>query len=47
MTDLLGELINSGIDLSPAFIDGKWLEIDDHRDLVVAERQARLGRLAD
>lgn len=47
MTDLLGELINSGIDLSPAFIDGKWLEIDDHRDLAVAERQAKLGRLAD
>jgi L-glutamine-phosphate cytidylyltransferase len=47
MTDLLGELINSGIDLSPAFVDGKWLEIDDHRDLVVAERHASLGRLTD
>jgi choline kinase len=47
MTDLLGELIDSGTDLFPAFIDGRWVEIDDHRDLAVAERHAGLGRLTD
>lgn len=37
MTDVLQRLIESGTRLSPALIDGGWLEIDTPTDLALAE----------
>ena len=33
LTDLIQELIDSGIEVSPVFINGRWYEIDTHQDL--------------
>ena len=33
LTDLIHELIDSGIEVSPVFINGRWYEIDTHQDL--------------
>ena len=33
LTDLIQELIDSGIDVKPIFIQGKWMEIDTPQDL--------------
>ena len=33
LTDLIQELIDSGIEVSPVFINGRWSEIDTHQDL--------------
>jgi L-glutamine-phosphate cytidylyltransferase len=45
MTDLLQELIRTHHALTPVKIDGGWVEIDSRRDLDLAERLARQGRL--
>lgn len=41
LTDLLQELIDSEIDISPIFVDGKWQEIDTPQDLDVAKNKFR------
>jgi len=33
LTDLLQELIDSGVDVQPIFINGEWHEIDTSQDL--------------
>ena len=38
LTDLFQELINSGIDISPIYIDGEWCEIDTPQDLEKARK---------
>ncbi len=38
LTDLIQELIDSGITVSPIFIDGKWSEIDTPQDLENAKK---------
>lgn len=38
LTDMLQELIDSKIDVTPIFIDGKWCEIDTPQDLSVARK---------
>jgi choline kinase len=38
LTDMLQELIDSKIDVTPIFIDGKWYEIDTPQDLSVARK---------
>lgn len=38
LTDMLQELIDSKIDITPIFIDGKWYEIDTPQDLSVARK---------
>ena len=38
LTDMLQELIDSNIDVSPIFIDGKWCEIDTAQDLQRAKK---------
>ena len=37
LTDLIQELIDSNIDVSPAFVSGKWCEIDTLQDLTRAK----------
>jgi len=39
LTDMIQELIDSGIKVSPIMISGKWCEIDTRQDL---ERTSRL-----
>ena len=38
LTDLIQELIDSGIEVLPIFIDGKWNEIDTLQDLENAKK---------
>ena len=38
LTDLIQELIDSGIEVLPIFIDGKWSEIDTLQDLEKAKK---------
>ena len=33
LTDMLQELINLGVNISPITVDGKWCEIDTPQDL--------------
>ena len=36
ITDILQELVDSGVDVNPIFVEGKWCEIDTPRDLEIA-----------
>ena len=38
LTDMLQELIDSGIRISPIYISGKWCEIDTLQDLEIAKK---------
>jgi NDP-sugar pyrophosphorylase family protein len=38
LTDMLQELIDSGIRISPIYISGKWCEIDTPQDLKKARK---------
>ena len=38
LTDMLQELIDSGIRISPIYISGKWCEIDTPQDLTTAKK---------
>lgn len=38
LTDMIQELINSSLQVTPAFISGKWCEIDTKQDLERAEK---------
>ena len=38
LTDMLQELIDSGIRISPIYISGKWYEIDTPQDLEIARK---------
>ena len=38
LTDMLQELIDSGIRISPIYISGKWCEIDTPQDLEIARK---------
>jgi len=38
LTDMLQELINSGIQISPIFVNGNWCEIDTPQDLEIAKK---------
>ena len=39
LTDMIQELINSSIEVTPSFISGKWCEIDTKQDLETAEKK--------
>jgi len=39
ITDFLQELLESNIDITPIFINGKWCEIDTLQDLEIAKEQ--------
>ena len=45
MTDLLQGIVTLGRHLYPLPIDGRWVEVDSPRDLVVAEELLAAGRL--
>ena len=36
ITDILQELVDSGVDVNPIFVEGKWCEIDTPTDLEIA-----------
>ena len=38
LTDMLQELIVSGIRISPIYVSGKWCEIDTPQDLKIAQK---------
>ena len=38
LTDMLQELIDSGIRISPIYTSGKWCEIDTPQDLDIARK---------
>ena len=40
LTDMLQELIDSGILVEPIIINGKWYEIDTPQDLQIARKNA-------
>ena len=45
MTDLLRSLLDRGVRLTAATIQGGWLEIDSASDLALAERLVAQGRI--
>ena len=38
LTDMLQELINSGVKVSPIIINGNWCEIDTPQDIEIAKK---------
>jgi len=38
LTDMIQELVNSGLRVTPIFVDGKWFEIDTPEDVGIAEK---------
>lgn len=39
LTDMIQEIINSSVEVTPSFISGKWCEIDTKQDLETAENK--------
>ena len=45
MTDFLQGMIDRGIEINPVFINEKWAEIDNKKDLKIAELMLKKGIL--
>ena len=45
LTDMIQELVDSGILVEPIIINGKWCEIDTPQDLQLARKNIRRSRL--
>ena len=43
MTDFLQGMIDRNVEISPVFINGKWAEIDNKKDLKIAEQFVKKG----
>ena len=36
--DMIQEMIDSGLQITPVFVDGKWFEIDTLEDIRIVEK---------
>ncbi len=41
MTGMLNELIKNGINVNVIFVEGKWCEVDSHKDVLIYEKELK------